>query len=121
VVAPDEHIVHVGRIHASEASDEGLGTIMIETSERAEVLLRDGGCVLHGNRAVGIGRVTDDNDLDSFLGTLVDEATLLLENAGVGLEQILALHALPAWHSAHKADKVRTVESVLRRREKRNS
>jgi len=48
--------------------------------------------------------------LDVLLGELVESLALLLEDLHVGLEQVLALHALTAGHRPHQHPHVNVLE-----------
>lgn len=93
VVSPDEDIPDIGDSNASLFGNLVAGSVVIEASESAEVLLRDRRGTSGNNEAVGIGRVADDQDLDGFFGHFVQDLTLGREDLSVLLDQVLALHA----------------------------
>lgn len=47
------------------------------------------GATCHGDEAVGVGRVADDEDLDVARGELREGAALLREDARILLQQLL--------------------------------
>lgn len=50
--------------------------------------------MLHGDEAVSVRRVSDDNNFDIFAGNLIENFTLLRENRGIFTNKIIALHTL---------------------------
>ena len=104
---------------------------MVEAGEGGELRLGDRGRILGGDQSIGVRGVTDDKNLrcyerfrairtcmaylDRLLGNGVEGVSLDLEDLGVGLEKILALHAFLAGHGTNLPPRISTVVGVLSR------
>lgn len=111
---------------------------MVQAGQAGEVLFGDGWSRPGGDQTVGVGRVSDHQNLDrstgryhgnatevrsavtvsrghldSLLGELVQGGALRLEDGHVGLQQVLALHPLLAGHGAHQDGRVDVLEAHL--------
>lgn len=65
--------------------------------------------MLHGDEAVSVRRVSDDNNFDIFAGNLIENFTLLRENRGIFTNKIIALHTLTTkWENLLESDHVQT-------------
>lgn len=93
MVAPDNDVFDRLKRRASLATDLRERSHLIETSHGSEVLLRDGRRMGRRDERVGICRVADDQDFDSFLGGSVEGRALKLEDFRVRLEEISPFHA----------------------------
>lgn len=93
VVAPDSHVSDLVDMATSLFSKLAYSSALIKSGKGRELRLGDRGGVVGADKCVGVSRVTDNNDLDALLGDLVDGLALGLENLGVSLKQIRALHA----------------------------
>ena len=92
--------------------DLRLGPVVVEASERREVLLGDGRRVLHHDEAVGVGRITHHNNLDVLAGHLVEDLALFGKDGRILANQILALHAILAREGTNEQDHVDIGESL---------
>lgn len=111
---------------------------MVQAGQAGEVLFGDGWSRLGGDQTVGVGRVSDHQNLDTttgryqgnatqvssavkasrghldgLLGELVQGGALRLEDGHVGLQQVLALHPLLAGHRAHQDGRIDVLEAHL--------
>lgn len=111
VVAPDGHFLHFFDLAASALSKLAHSSALVESSESAEVSLRDGGCVVRADECVSVGGVADNGDLDCLLCDLIDGLTLSLENLGVGLKKVTALHTRASGASTNKNSNIGVLES----------
>ena len=102
VVAPDDNVLNLLIIDVDFLSDLGDGSVMVESSQSSEVFGVDSGGVFRKDQSVGISGVTDDTDLDVLSSELVEVLALILEDLGIGSEEVLSLHALgPGLGPAH--------------------
>jgi hypothetical protein len=95
VVAPDGHALDVVTLASSLCRDLRLGAIVIQAHHRREVARVDVRCIALGDERVGVRGVADDQYPDVAARVVVDGLALHGEDGGVGLEQVLALHARP--------------------------
>lgn len=87
---------------------------MIQSSEGGEVLLWDRWGIGRGDEGVGVGWVSNNANLDSLLGDLIESGSLSLEDLGIGLKKISSLHSWSSWSCAHKDCDVSILESNQR-------
>lgn len=112
VVSPDENVVDIGDVNASLFGDLVAGSVVVQTSESAEVLLGDGGGAGGSNKAVGVGGVSDNEDLYGLLGNLVQYFSLFRKDCGILFDQVLALHSLETREGTNKDHVVYVSESL---------
>ena len=93
VVSPDEDVFDAFNGGLGTLSYDALSTALVESGQGSEVLLGDGGGVVGSNQGVGVGGVSDNADLDTLLGDLVEGGTLSLENFSVSLQKLGSLHS----------------------------
>jgi hypothetical protein len=68
-------------------------SVVIEASQSRECTVGKIGGASASNQAVGVGGIADHHDLDITSSMVVDGLALLLEDGGILLKQVLALHA----------------------------
>ena len=66
---------------------------------------------MRADKGVGVGRVSNDANLHSLLGDLVDGSTLSLENLCVRLKQVSSLHAGASWSCANKNSNISVLKT----------
>ncbi len=86
VVSPDENVVDLGDVNTNLFGDLVTGSIVVEASERTEVLIGDGGGTSGRNEAVGVGGVSNNEHLDCLLSDLVQNLSLLGEDRSILLD-----------------------------------
>ena len=93
MVSPNNHILDVlhGRLQFFTQLRESA--VLIQAGQGGKVLLGDGRSVVRGYESVGVGGVADNEDLHILLGELVEGLTLSLEDFGILVQEIFALHA----------------------------
>ena len=69
--------------------------------------------VVHGDEAIGVARIADDEHADVAGGVLLDGLALADENLAVDAEQILAFHAGFARHAADEQRPVHALETFV--------
>ncbi|MNX25312.1 hypothetical protein D3C86_553570 [compost metagenome] len=110
MVAPDDHGLDVADGLAGLGGQLGEGAVVVEAEHGGEVAGIEVGGALHRDVGVGVGGVADHEHLDVALGHLVEGLALGGEDGGVGLEEVLALHALAAGTRADQEGDVRILE-----------
>lgn len=90
-----------------------LSSVLIQTSHAREILLGNGRCIFCAHKGVGVRRVANDQNFDSFLSKIVDGLALSLEDLDVGCKQVFTLHPFTSWHGAHKESRVDVFECYL--------
>ena len=111
MVAPNDDVIDVLDGGTSLVSQLAHSSALVKSRQGSEILLGDRGCVVGANESVGVGRVADDAHLDSLLGHLIDGATLGLENFGISLKQVRALHAGASWAGTDKHANIGVLEA----------
>ena len=92
VVAPDSQLFDVSDSTAGLAGDLAERPVVVQTQHGREIATRQIGRTLHRNIGVGIGRVTDYQDLHIARGNGIQRFALRGENLRVRCQQVSALH-----------------------------
>lgn len=87
----------------------GLGAVFVELGHGEPAVGGDATGVVHGDEAIGVARVADDEHADIAGGVFLDSLALADENFSVDAQQILALHA---GLTRHAADEQRPVHAA---------
>ena len=93
VVTPDGDLLDGGDIGSGLGNELRKSTVVVKTSHGGEVLTGNIGGVRGGDQTVGVGGVSDDNNLDRLLGGSVKSLTLTGEDGTVVLHEVGTLHA----------------------------
>ena len=81
----------------------GDGPVVVEPGHRGEPRRVDLRGVVHGDQAVGVGRVADHEDLDVARRAVGQRLALPREDLAVGRQQVGALHPRLAGHGRRRA------------------
>ena len=96
VVAPDAKLGDLIDGDAGLLRELGLGAVLIKAGHGEELLVGNVGCALHGDEAVGVAGVADNEDADAGFSVVVDRFALADKDFAVDPEEVGALHALLA-------------------------
>ena len=77
-----------------------FGAVFVQARHGEQAVARDVRRVVHGDEAIGVAGIADDEDAHVARGVFLDGLALADENLAVDAEQILALHAGLARHAA---------------------
>ena len=88
--------------HTSLGSQLAERTVVVQSGHGAEPLARDVWRVSHGNEAVGVGRVTDDDHADIGSRADIERLALSDKDGRIGAEKVGALHARSPRSGAHE-------------------
>lgn len=113
VVAPDDHILDVFNGNAELVAELRKSAVLIESSQGSEVLLGDGRSIVRSDQGIGVGGVSDNENLDILASVFIEGLTLSLEDLGIGSEQIFALHAGSSWLSTDENSDISLSESLF--------
>ena len=102
MVAPDRHVGDIVDGRTSLLGDLRHGSVVIETHHGRELLRVEIWRRSLGDQSVGVGRVSDNQNLHVLAGVVVDGLALRAENATVGFEKVGALHSVLARHGAYE-------------------
>jgi len=80
--------------------------VLVKPGHSGEILLGDGGGVVGADEGVGVCRISNHQNFDTFLGMLVHGLALHLEDLDIGRQQVLPLHALLPGHGAHQESSI---------------
>jgi hypothetical protein len=97
VVSPNNHILDVLNRRLQFFTQLRECAVLIQAGQGGEVFLGDGRSVVRSNESVSVGRVTHNENLHILLRELVEGLTLSLEDLGVLVQEIFALHAGASW------------------------
>src|SRR5216683_7458779 len=104
VVAPDAQVPYDPDRYAGLPGQQRLGAVLVQPGHGKPALREYLGSVGSGDQAVGVARVTDDEDANVARGRGCDRLALRSEDAGVDGQQVAPLHALFARHGTHEQD-----------------
>ena len=113
VVTPDGEVLNGSDGGSGLEGELSQTARVVQTSHGREVLGRDGGSVASSDHAVSVGRVSDDESLNSLLGSLVESLSLSREDLSVGEQQITTLHSLGTRTSSNQQSIVDISEGLL--------
>lgn len=113
VVTPDDHILDVFNGNGELVTELGESAVLIKSSQSSEVLLGDGGSIVRSDQSIGVGGVSDNQNLDILASELIEGLTLSLEDLGISGKQIFALHAGASWLSTDENGDISLSESLF--------
>lgn len=89
-------------MNSNSLCDLTLRSILVESRQRGEVLLRDGWREMLHDHTIRVGRVANDKHLAVLASNLVNRFTLSFEYRTVLAQEILPLHPRSTWLRADK-------------------
>mmetsp|Transcript_1720 Transcript_1720/g.6030 ORF Transcript_1720/g.6030 Transcript_1720/m.6030 type:complete len:243 (+) Transcript_1720:1567-2295(+) len=113
VISPDAKSVYIRNRAAHFLSNLSQSSVVIQTSERSDSLLRNLGSVLSHDERIGVGRVSHYNNMHLRVCTFLDGLSLRCKDFCICLQEILSLHSLSTRLCAYQNGKVAIVESLL--------
>ena len=113
VVAPDGDVGNLIDAHPGLLGQLCLGAVLVEHGHREPAVGTDLPRRIHGDEAVRIAGVADDQRADVRRGVALDGLALTGEDLAVDAEQVFALHALLAGHAAHEQGPVHAAEAFV--------
>ncbi len=66
MISPNDNIVHLRDVDFQTEGNLGLGSVVVKTSKTGEVLLGNAGCRELSEQCIGIGGVSNNNNLYIF-------------------------------------------------------
>jgi hypothetical protein len=113
VVSPNNHILDVLNRCLQFFTQLRECAVLIQAGQGGEILLGDGRSVVRSNESVSVGGVTDNEDLHILLCKLVEGLTLSLEDLGVFVQEIFALHAGASGLGTNEYSDISLTEGLL--------
>lgn len=111
VVAPDSELSDIGDTGAGLLSELVEGSVVVESGHCGEVLLGDVLGVVSGDQAVGVGRVTDDENLDVSRGVVVNSFADIDEDLAVVLDKVSSFLTLASGLGTNQQSVVGVLEA----------
>lgn len=93
MVTPDGEVLDLANVDVELSSELRGSSVVVKSGHGGEGSLGEILGIVSSDEGVGVGRVTDDNNLDASLGVVVDGLTLLNEDLGVVLKEITSFHS----------------------------
>ena len=93
MIAPDGDIGDGGDVHAGFFRELRFGAVFVEARHGEETVARNSRRVVHGDEAIGVARIADDENADVAGGIFLNGLALADEDFAVDAEEIFALHA----------------------------
>ena len=111
MITPNEDAVDLVDLSSSLFRNLAYCPVLVKTSQRCEILDRNGWRIVRAYQGVCVGWVPNNANHDCFLGYSVKSSALCLENLCVSLEKIRALHAGSSRFGAHKDCNIAILEA----------
>ena len=99
--------------HAGFGGELGLGAVFVEAGHGEPAVGGDALGVVHGDEAVGVAGIADDEDAHIGGGVFFDGLALADEDLAVDAEQVPALHPGFAGHAADEQRPVHVLEAFI--------
>lgn len=114
VIAPDDQVVDVFNSALRFVSNLGESSVLVKSSQSGEVSLGQGRSVVGGDQGVCVCGVSDNENLHSLLGNLVESFSLSLEDGSICGQEIFSLHAGTSGSSSDQHGGIAILEAGLR-------
>lgn len=111
VVTPDGELLDIIDMSVSFMGKLVEGSVVVQSGHGSEVLLWDVLGIVGSDQAVGVGWVTDNDDLDVSVGVVVDGSTSIDEDLSVVLEEVTSFHTWSSWLSTDEQSVVSVLET----------
>ena len=102
MVAPDAKIFHITDLAAGSLGQLSASTILIKCGHGEPAVFRDAWGMAHGDHAIGIAWIADDEDFCPISGLFLDGFALSDKDTSVDTKEVVALHPCFSWCSAHQ-------------------
>ena len=113
MIAPDVAVTNVADGNSRLLSQLAVSAVLVEASHRVPTIARNLRCVHHGDEAVRVAGVADDDNLHVFRGGVLNRLTGLGEDRAVDADQVRTFHAVLTWHAADADDDVAITEAIF--------
>lgn len=113
MVTPDGHIGDGGEGDVGFKGELCFSAIFVEARHGEPAIFRDTGSGVHGDVAVGITGITDDEGTDIRGSIFFDSLALTDKDFSVDVEEVTAFHALLAWDGADEEGPVDVFEALV--------
>lgn len=90
-----------------------FGAIFVEAGHGEPAIFWDGGSAVHGDPAIGVAGVADDEDADVAGGIFFDGLALADEDFAVDAEEVLAVHTGFSWEAADEEGPVDIFKALI--------
>jgi len=113
VVSPHGEVLDVSYLGTGLLSELRETTVVVESHHSVDVSGVDLRGKVRGDHSVGVGGVSDDENLDVLVGVVVEGLTLSVEDLGVSLQQISSLHTLGTGLGSDEKGVISTLEGLV--------
>ena len=113
MISPDGHIANVSPVGVALERQLGFGTILIQTGHREPSIGGNLLGVVHGDKAVRVARIADDEHTKVGPCRLGQRSALLNENLPVDAKQIFAFHSSSPGHTPNKKSPIHSAKSLI--------
>jgi len=111
VVTPDGELLDFFDVGTSLFGQLSEGSVVIQSGHGSEVFFGDVLSIVRSDQAVGVGGVTDDDDLDVSVGVVVEGSTGINEDLTVILQEVTSFHTRSSGLSTDKQSVVGVLET----------
>jgi hypothetical protein len=113
MISPDGHVRHLGNVRPGFLCELRLRAIFIKPCHGKPAIARDRLRIVHGDKAIGVARIADNQNAHVFCRILFDRLALADENLAVNAEQVLPFHPGFARNAAHEQRPIHIAESFV--------
>ena len=106
MVAPDAKIFYITDISAGSLGQLTASTILVKCSHGEPAVLGDAWGMTHGDHAIGIAWIADDEDFCPISGLFLDGFALSDKDTSVDTKEVVALHPCFSWCSTHQQNPI---------------
>lgn len=111
VVTPNSEVLDFVDVASSLFSNLAESSVVIQSGHGSEVFFWDVLGVVSGDHAVSVGWVSDNNNLNTSLGVVIEGLASADENLSVVLEEVSSFHAWSSWLGSDEESVVNILET----------
>jgi len=112
VISPDNNILNISAWDTESSGDLVHRSVLVKSSQSSNVSSWDLWSEFSKDSSVSVSWVTDNADLNIWVGVILDESSLSLEDSSVGLQQVSSNHTLSSWSSTNQQSNLASSESI---------
>lgn len=113
VVSPNDDVLDVFNSGLELVGELGDSSVLVQSSKGGEIFLRNGGSVVGCDEGVSVSGVSNNQNLDGFLGNVVDCLSLDLEDLGILAKKIFSFHSRASGLGTNKDGSISLIEGLF--------
>lgn len=113
VVSPDDEVLDTSDINLQFFRDLVSSSVLVQSGQSSEVSGWNIWSEMRADHRVGVGWVSNNNNLDVSVGPLVNGLSLRFENQSILSEKVLSFHSWSSWLGTDQDSQLASLESLL--------